>query len=345
VIIDLRSDTVTKPTAAMREAMAHAEVGDDVYREDPTINALEDRSARIFGKEAALFVPTGTMGNTIAVKLLTNHGEEVICDARSHLLDWELSMTAWFSGCLLRTISTEDGILTWDLIKRNLRPHGPNCAPTTLVEIENTHNMAGGTVYPQDVIDEICDRSHAAGLKVHMDGARIFNAASASGVPVDRITARVDTVNFCLSKGLGAPVGSMLVGPADLINGRGRMYRKRLGGGMRQAGILAAAGLIALEEMPKRLHEDHANAKYFAEELARMKGISIDPAKVATNIVIFDIAGTGFAAAAFSAKLKECGVLMNGIGGTLIRAVTHFDADRKACESAIAAIGQVVAPI
>lgn len=341
MIIDLRSDTVTRPTAAMRKAMAEAEVGDDVYREDPTINRLEDRAAAIFGKEAALFVPTGTMGNTIAVKIHTNHGEEVICDSRSHLLDWELSMAAWFSGCLLRTIDTSDGILNWDLIKRKLRPNGPHCAPTTLVEIENTHNMAGGTVYPQAVIDDVCDQAHAAGLKVHMDGARIFNAIAASGTPAALMTGKVDSVNFCLSKGLGAPVGSILVGTRDAI-ACGRMYRKRLGGGMRQAGILAAAGLFALEEMPKRLSEDHANAQYLARELAGLNGIAIDPSKVATNIVIFDIAGTGISAPDFSVRLKERGVLMNGIGGSLVRAVTHYDADRRACEQAIATIREVV---
>ena len=341
MIVDLRSDTVTRPTPAMRKAMAEAEVGDDVYHEDPTVNRLEARAAEIFGKQAALFVPTGTMGNTIAIKLHTNHGEEVICDARSHILDWELSMTAWFSGCLVRTIAAPYGILTWDLVKRSLRPNGPHCAPTTLVEIENTHNMAGGTVYPQAVIDEICDEAHTAGLKVHMDGARVFNAVTASGVSPVRMASKVDTVNFCLSKGLGAPVGSMLVGPSDLIV-RGRMYRKRLGGGMRQAGILAAAGLIALEEMPKRLVEDHANAQYLAVELAGIKGISIDPAKVATNIVIFDIAETGLAAADFSARLKQHGVLMNGIGGSLVRAVTHYDADRQACETAVDMIRKIL---
>lgn len=336
-MIDLRSDTVTKPTAAMRKAMAEAEVGDDVYREDPTVNHLEERAAAIFGKQAALFVPTGTMGNTIGVKLHTNHGEEVICDARSHLLDWELSMTAWFSGCLLRTIPTADGILTWDLVKKNLRPNGPHCAPTTLLEIENTHNMAGGTVYPQAVIDELCDGAHNAGMKVHMDGARVFNAVAAKGTAPAVMTARVDTVTFCLSKGLGAPVGSMLVGPFDLI-GRARLYRKRLGGGMRQAGILAAAGLLALEEMPKRLGEDHANAQYLARALSQIRGIAIDPAKVVTNIVIFDIAGTGIAAPDFSAKLKAEGVLMNGIGGSLVRAVTHYGVDRAACGEAMARV-------
>ena len=339
--IDLRSDTVTRPTAAMRKAMAEAVVGDDVYREDPTINRLEERAAAIFGKEAALFVPTGTMGNTIAIKLHTNHGEEVICEARAHILDWELSMTAWFSGCLVRTIAAPDGILTWDLIKGRLRPNGPHCAPTTLVEIENSHNMAGGTIYPQAVIDEICDEAHSVGLKVHMDGARIFNASAASGTPVARMTERVDTVNFCLSKGLGAPVGSLLVGTRDMIN-RGRLHRKRLGGGMRQAGILAAAGLIALEEMPARLGEDHANACFLAAEIAGMKGIAIDPGTGATNIVIFDIAGTGVSTPDFSARLKERGVLMNGIGGSLVRAVTHYDVDRAACEQTLAIMREIV---
>ena len=341
-MIDLRSDTVTKPTPEMRKAMAEAEVGDDVYREDPTVNRLEEKAAEIFGKAAALFVPTGTMGNTIGIKLHTNHGEEVICDARSHILDWELSMTAWFAGCLLRTIPTTDGILHWDVIKRYLRSNGPHCAPTTLVEIENSHNMAGGTVYPQAVIDEICDGAHAAGLNVHMDGARIFNASVSAGMSVARITEKVDTVNFCLSKGLGAPVGSILVGPADKI-AKGRMLRKRLGGGMRQAGILAAAGMIALVEMPKRLHEDHAHARLIAEGVANIKGIAIDAAKVATNIVIFDIAGTGKTGPEFSALLKSHGVLMNGIGGTLMRAVTHYDVSRADCKKAVEAVRRVAA--
>ncbi len=340
-MIDLRSDTVTRPTAAMRKAMAEAEVGDDVYREDPTVNRLEERAAAIFGKEAGLFVPTGTMGNTIGVKVHTRHGEEVICDARSHLLDWELSMTAWFSGCLLRTIPTPDGILRWDVVKRYLRPNGAHCAPTTLLEIENTHNMAGGTVYPQAVIDELCDGAHNAGMKVHMDGARVFNAVAACGMAPAVMTAKVDTITFCLSKGLGAPVGSMLVGTAESI-ARARLYRKRLGGGMRQAGVLAAAGLIALEEMPFRLGEDHANAQYLAGELSRIPGIAIEPDKVVTNIVIFDVAATGIAAPDFSAQLKGQGVLMNGIGGSLVRAVTHYDVDSRACEAAMKAVRGLV---
>ena len=274
-------------------------------------------------RKPPLFVPTGTMGNTIAVKLLTEHGQEVICDSRAHVLDYELSMTAWFSGCLVRAVPTENGILTWDAIRPHIRPHAPNWAPTGLIEIENTHNMAGGTVYPPAVIREICDGAHELGLKVHMDGARVFNAAAALGVPVREIVAPVDTVMFCLSKALGAPAGSMLAGPADLIR-KGRLYRKRLGGGMRQVGVLAAAGLIALEETPKRLFEDHCNAKFLAEGLARIPGIAIDPAKVATNIVVFDVSATGLPSAEISARLKREGVLINGINPRQMRAVTHL---------------------
>ncbi|MEO8026066.1 MAG: threonine aldolase family protein, partial [Bryobacteraceae bacterium] len=266
-MIDLRSDTVTKPTAAMRRAMADADVGDDVYGEDPTVNRLEERAAEIFGKQAALFVPTGTMGNTIAMKLHSHHGEELICDARAHILDWELSMTAWFAGLFARPVAAPDGVLTWALVEKSVKPRNGFLAPTAVITIENTHNMWGGVVYPQPVIDELCAEAHKRGIKVHMDGARVFNAAVASETPVSRIARDVDTVMFCLSKGLGAPVGSMLVGTKDAID-EGRNLRKRLGGGMRQAGILAAAGLIALEEMPKRLAEDHANARVFADRIA-----------------------------------------------------------------------------
>ena len=204
-MIDLRSDTVTKPTPEMRRAMMEAEVGDDVYGEDPTVNLLESRAAAITGKEAALFVPTGTMGNTIAVKLHTRHGEEVICDVRAHVLEYELSMLAWFSGCVGRPIQTADGIMSWEQIAREIRPLGPHRARTALVEIENTNNIAGGTVYPLALIHEICDQAHERGLRVHMDGARVFNAAEALGKPVREIVAKVDTVMFCLSKALGAP--------------------------------------------------------------------------------------------------------------------------------------------
>jgi threonine aldolase len=340
-MIDLRSDTVTRPTPAMRRAMMEAEVGDDVYGEDPTVNRLEQRAAEITGKEAALFVPTGTMGNNIGAKVHTEHGQEVICDCRSHLLNYELSMLAWFSGCVARPIASPDGILRWEQIRKEIRALNPHSAPTGLVEIENTHNMAGGTVYPLEVIYEICDGAHEMGIQVHMDGARVFNASAATGVPVRDIVAKVDTVMFCLSKGLGAPVGSMLAGTKEVI-ARGRLYRKRLGGGMRQAGVLAAAGLIALEESPRQLPEDHRNARLLAEGLARIPGIHLDPARVQTNIVIFEVAGTGLSSSDISTRLKQKGVLMNGISPTHMRAVTHHDVSRPDCEKAIELMTEVV---
>ena len=211
-MIDLRSDTVTQPSLAMRQAMFDAEVGDDVYGEDPTVNRLEARAAEIVGKEAALFVPTGTMGNTIGFKLLTEHGQEVISDSRAHLLDWELAMTAWFAGCLVRPVETTDGVLTWERIRGLVKPVTFNAAPTGAIALENTHNMGGGRVYPQAVIDEICESAHDCGVPVHMDGARVFNAAAASGRSVREIAAKVDTLTFCLSKGLGAPMGSIVAG-------------------------------------------------------------------------------------------------------------------------------------
>jgi threonine aldolase len=282
------------------------------------------------------------MGNTIAVKLHTQHGQEVICDSRAHVLDYELAMMAWFSGCVARAVPTEDGILTWEQVRGKIRPLHAHWAPTGLIEIENTHNMAGGTVYPMDAIREICDGAHERGLKVHMDGARVFNAAAALNVQVREIVSPVDTVMFCLSKALGAPVGSILAGPADLI-ARGRLYRKRLGGGMRQAGVLAAAGLIALEDTPRRLPEDHANARFLAEGLARVAGIQMDVRKVATNIVVFDVSGTGVVTGEISARLKARGVLINGINERQMRAVTHYDVTRAECAQALAAVAEAVA--
>jgi threonine aldolase len=326
----------------MRQAMAEAEVGDDVYGEDPTVNRLEQRAAKLFGKEAALFVPTGTMGNTIAIKIHTSHGEEAICDYRAHVLDWELSMMAWFAGCLARAVHTRNGILTWGDIKKVFRPGGPHNARTSLITLENTHNMAGGSVYPIDTIDEICVNAHEAGVKVHIDGARIFNASVASGIPVDRIVQQADSVMFCLSKALGAPAGSLLVGRAQDV-AAGRLYRKRLGGGMRQAGVLAAAGLIALEKTPKLLHEDHRNAQLLAQRLAAIPGIDLDPATVQTNIVIFGIAQTGLTSAQFSEELKKRGVLANGINATHMRFVTHFDVTRSQCEQAAEAAETIAA--
>ena len=341
-MIDLRSDTVTKPTPAMRQAMFEAEVGDDVYGEDPTVNRLEARAAEITGKAAALFIPTGTMGNTIAIKLLTEHGQEVIADSRAHLHDYELSMIAWFSGCVIRAIPTERGLLSWEAVRRQIRPLGPYSAPTGAVCLEQPHNMAGGYVYPMATVYEICNGAHERGVPVHMDGARIFNASVALGMGVHEIAAPADTVMFCLSKGLGAPVGSILAGPADLI-AKGRLYRKRLGGGMRQAGVLAAAGLVALDESPAKLAVDHANARFLAEGLAKIPGVSVNPAAVETNVVVFDVAATGVAPTDVSARLKQRGILMNPINERCVRAVTHYDVTRADCAQAVDAAAEVLA--
>lgn len=338
-MIDLRSDTVTKPTLAMRQAMFDAEVGDDVYGEDPTVNRLEARAAEIAGKEAALFVPSGTMGNTIGIKLLTEHGQEVIADSRVHIVDWELSMTPWFSGCHVRTVETASGILSWDLIRGLIKPVTFNAAPTGAIALENTHNMGGGRAYPQAVIDEICDNAHERGVPVHMDGASVFNAAVATGRSVREIAAKVDVITFCLSKGLGAPMGSMLAGSRVHMD-RARLLRKRLGGGMRQAGVLAAAGLIALEHGPAGLATDHANARFIAEELSRVEGVAVFP--VETNIVVFDISATGFAPREISARLRERGVLMNGFNERMMRALTHRDVTREQCATAIAALADAL---
>jgi threonine aldolase len=337
-MIDLRSDTVTKPTPAMREAMFAAEVGDDVYGEDPTVNRLEDDAAALFGREAAIFVPTGTMGNQIAIRLHTQHGQEVICEARAHVLDWEMAMAAAFSGCQLRTVVGERGVLTWDNINGAIDPKLYYRAQTGLVCIENTHNMAGGTVTPLAVMREICEGAHAAGLPVHLDGARIFNAAAALGIGVAELTKGFDTVMFCLSKGLGAPVGSILVGSREMIE-RARSFRKALGGGMRQAGVLAAAGLIALHDMPARLADDHANARLLAEAVAAEPKAEIDLDAVQTNIVIFKLRGDGDAGK-FCATLKQKGVLASAIGPHSIRFVTHYDADRDACGNAAAIVAE-----
>ncbi len=333
-VIDLRSDTVTKPTAAMRAAMAAAEVGDDVYGEDPTVNRLEQRAAEVFEREAAIFVPTGTMGNQIAIRLHTQHGQEVICESRSHILDWEMAMVSAFSGCVPRAVEGDRGVLSWESIRRAIAPKIYYRAPTGLISLENTHNMAGGTVTPVEVLEEIWAGAREAGLPVHLDGARVFNAAAALGIDVATLTRGFDTVMFCLSKGLGAPVGSMLVGSRETID-RARVFRKGLGGGMRQAGVLAAAGLIALEEMPKRLSEDHANARLLADAIAECDAAEIDPSEVQTNIVIFTLNEEAREdAAALVRRLREHGVLASAIGPRAVRLVTHYDVSREDCTRA-----------
>lgn len=338
--IDLRSDTVTRPTAKMREAMSTAEVGDDVYGEDPTVNRLEERAAAIFGREAALFMPTGSMGNQIAIRLHTHHGEEVVCEARAHVLDWEMGMVAAFSGCQLRTVWAERGILTWDLVREAVRTGSDFRAPTGLICLENTHNMAGGTVTPLENLKGIWAGAKAAGLPVHLDGARVFNAACALELDVKELTSGFDTVMFCLSKGLGAPVGSMLVGTKGDME-RARCYRKGLGGGMRQAGVLAAAGLIALEEMPARLGDDHANARLLAEAVARCSAAEIDLGAVQTNIVIFQLK-SGQDGPALCAALKAKSVLASAIAQRSVRFVTHMDVNREQCEQAAGVVREVL---
>ncbi len=341
VPVDLRSDTVTKPTPEMRQAMAEAEVGDDVYGEDPTVNKLQARAAEIFGREAALFVPSGSMGNLISIKVWTQPGDEVICEQRGHINQYEMASMSAIAGCLPRTTFSADGILSWDRIEPLIRPKVYYASQTALVALENTHNMAGGTVYPPEIAADICERAHDAGLPVHLDGARIFNAAVALGRSVAELTQKFDSVMFCLSKGLGAPVGSMVVGSRQFVE-KAHVYRKLLGGGMRQAGVLAAAGLVALDKSPQRLHIDHENARYLAEGLAQLLGISLDPKKVQTNIVIFDVRGTGRTAAEMSEELRKRKILAGPTDKYSIRMVTHCDVDRAGIDRALAALREIV---
>lgn len=339
--VDLRSDTVTRPTAAMRRAMAEAEVGDDVYGEDPTANRLQARAAEMFGREAALFVPSGCMGNLISIKIWTQPTNEVICEERAHVNQYELASMSAIAGCMPRATFAPDGVLTWDRIEPLIREKIYYDSQTALVCLENTSNMAGGTVYPPAIVEEICDRAHEAGLHVHLDGARIFNAAVALGRSVAEMTRKFDSIMFCLSKGLGAPVGSMIVGSSDFIE-KARMLRKLLGGGMRQMGVLAAAGLMALEETPKILHCDHENARYLAEGLAAIPGVKIDAKKVVTNIVIFDVKGTRKTAAEICDQLGKRSVLCAPTDKYLIRMVTHYDVNRAGIGRALAAMAEIL---
>jgi threonine aldolase len=341
-VVDLRSDTVTLPTPEMRRAMADAEVGDDVYGEDPTVNRLEARASEIFGKQAALFVPTGCMGNLISIKVWTHHGDEVICEERSHVNLYELASMSAIAGCMPRIARADDGILTWKSIEAVIRPKIYYDSQTALVCLENSSNMAGGTVYATAQINDICDRAHEAGLKVHLDGARVFNAATALGQDVATIAGKVDSVMFCLSKGLGAPVGSMVVGSREFID-KARIYRKMLGGGMRQAGVIAAAGLVALEKSPSRLHVDHKNARRLAEGVAKMPGFVIDPANVCTNIVIFDCSKTGKTAVEWCDILYKRGVWAQDTALHSVRLVTHCGVDEVGIERALTVLQEVAA--
>jgi threonine aldolase len=340
-VIDLRSDTVTKPSSSMRTAMASAEVGDDVFLEDPTLNRLQERAAEIFGREAALYVPSGTMGNLICLMALARPGQEVICEEAGHTYNYEMAGMCSIAGLLPRVIAGQDGILSWESIRRGIRPKVYYRPQTAVISLENTHNMAGGTVYPTALVEEICDKAHEAGIFVHMDGARIFNAATYLGEDVAAMTRKCDSIQFCLSKGLGAPVGSLVVGSREFVE-RCRSIRKMLGGGMRQAGVLAAAGLVALEDGPKRLLMDHENAKHLARGLASIPGITVNVEKVQTNIVIFSLEGSGILSAEFISALRQRNILALPVDDIRVRMVTHLELDRAAIDRAIEAASEIM---
>jgi threonine aldolase len=323
-IIDLRSDTVTHPTDRMREAMSRAEVGDDVYGEDPTINRLEERSAELMGREAAVYVPTGTMGNQIAIHLHTQPGSEVVAEAGSHIFNFEMGAMAALSGALPRAIETTDGILDPGQVEASIQPRAGYRTPTSLVVLENSHNLAGGRITPPQRMAELIAVARKHSLPVHLDGARIHNSAAALGLSAAELSAGCDTVMFCLSKGLGAPVGSILVGDDDTIV-EARRVRKMFGGGMRQAGIIAAAGLVAFDEIMPLLAEDNRRAHDLAVGLADIPGVVLEPDMVETNIVFFSLAEDWpMDAGTLAARLADHGLLCHPLGGDSIRMVTHY---------------------
>lgn len=322
--VDLRSDTVTLPTPAMRQAMYQAEVGDDVYGEDPTVQKLENFGAQLMCKEAGLLVVSGTMGNQVSILAHTNRGDELICEAESHIFYYEVAGMAVMAGVQARQVTGRRGILSSETIQQAIRPQDIHQPPSRLICLENSHNRAGGTCYTQSQLRDIQTVAAQNGIRVHMDGARIFNAAAAQKTPVGEIARCVDTVQFCLSKGLGAPMGSLVVGSREFID-KARRYRKMLGGGMRQAGIIAAAGIVALTTMADRLTEDHEHARILAEALAN-QGYSIDLAAVETNIVIFEHQGD---VPAFIAQLRQHGIQANQFGEHKVRMVTHYGISRE----------------
>jgi len=339
-VIDLRSDTITHPTPEMRKAIFEADVGDDVYGEDPTVNHLEAMAAEIMGKEAALFTTSGTQSNLIAVLTHTKHGDEIIVGDQAHMLWYELGSAAALGGVTIRTLTNDScGRLSLDDIDRTIRDKDIHYPETTLLCLENTHNRCGGTVLTPDYTDEVCDLAHTRGLKVYLDGARIFNAAVALGVPACRLTQNVDSAALCLSKGLSAPVGSLLCGNKDFIK-RARKFRKMLGGGMRQAGIIAAAGIVALETMVDRLAADHANATRLAEGLSNIEGITRAQDEIATNIVMFDLSPE-LSTAEFSEGLETGGVKVGFRDGGPFRAVTHCMVSSSDIDEALARIEAV----
>src|SRR3954447_6326825 len=330
--VDLRSDTLTRPTPAMRRAMAEAEVGDDVYREDPTVNALEERVAELFGHEAALFVPSGTMGNQIGLRLVCEPGQEVLGDADARILTYEMGAAAALFGLSSRTVVSAGGRLSADQLIAQVRPRGDwHLTATAAVAVENTHNRGGGRVQPLAELQRLYDWSRGSGVAVHLDGARIWNASVASGVDLAVYGGLADTASVCLSKGVGAPVGSVLVASAERI-AAGRLWRKRLGGGMRQAGVLAAAGLYALDAHLPRLAEDHGHAQLLAKRLG------VDPATVETNMVVLDDVPAPVVAEAAKAQ----GVLVSQVSARRLRLVTHLDVDRAGAERAADVLSEII---
>ncbi len=337
-MIDLRSDTVTKPTPAMRRAMAEAEVGDDVYGEDPTVNRLQELAAGMLGFEAALFVPSGVMGNEIAIRILTEPGQELIADERSHVIQYELAGMAVLSGVMARPVRTPDGLLTAEAIRGALRPYAYYRSDAGAVVLENTHNLGGGAVQTPVETAACLAAARAAGLKVHIDGARLWNAAVALGVPPLALAAGADSLMVTLSKGLCAPAGSLLLASRERIE-KARRVRKQLGGGMRQIGILAAAGIVALETMIPRLAEDHDNARLLSDALSRCGGVAVAPGR--TNIVVAVLERASAPDAV--ENLKARGVLASAMDARTLRLVTHRDVSRADCERAAATLADVLA--
>jgi len=338
-IVDLRSDTLTLPTPAMREAMARAEVGDDVWEEDPTVKRLEEEAARRAGKEGALFVSSGTQGNLVSVLAQTRPGQEVILDRDCHIFNYEVAGTALIGGVQTLAIPTERGFLTPAQVRDSIRPSNVHIPQTGLVCLENTHNRHGGTCCTPEEIEAVAAVAHAAGVPVHLDGARLFNAAVAQERPFADFARHVDSLTFCLSKGLAAPVGSLVCGTRDFV-ARCRRLRKMVGGGMRQVGVLAAAGLVALETMVERLAEDHAHARRLAEGVARLPGCRVDLTKVQTNIVIFRVEREGGVAELVTGCLARK-VKIHQIGPAAIRCVTHKDVDRADIDRALNAFREI----
>jgi threonine aldolase len=338
--VDLRSDTVTLPTAEMLEVMKTAPLGDDVYGEDPTVNRLEELAAKKMGKEAALLTTSGTQANLVSVLSQTKRGEEVILEAEAHMYYYEAGAFSAFGGLIPRLVKGQRGVMTLQEIETSLRPPNIHFPPTSLICIENTHNRAGGTIWTPSQTKAIFDFAHERGLKVHMDGARIFNAALAQNIDVTELTQFVDTMMFCLSKGLSAPIGSLAVGDRAFVD-TARRYRKMLGGGMRQAGVIAAAGIIAIEKMVGRLRDDHSNAQMLAKGLASIEGVSIDPTQVQTNIIVYDVSALGISGERWVTKLTELGVKAGALESGRVRMVTHRGIEKIDIEYALSAADKV----